>query len=345
MTGPVFGEQANDTLIEVDGVVRGEVAQPSPLQPTPDRFDGVQRRGIRRQLLQDQSISQAVLNLADRVPLMQAPPVPHDDHAPGQFFDPRFEEGRRGPVVEGAVDQGPEVHPHAIAMRRQPQGGRHRDLLPMAGSLGQLRCLSARSPSPTDQRGHQQAALVNPGEVGPLTPSFFWRRGQSEASHSWISAGSRFRGTRWGFCGVRPRHRSQALRSRGLKATPHSCSINWPSRAAVQSSVAKPCSVGSSTSPRKTIFAWVVVSFRGRPEAACPKRPADPWARKAAIHRDTVVRWTPRKSATSSIGYPSQTRWTARSRLRSNSAGDPGDLMRPSVAPPRLVWHYFSDRQ
>jgi hypothetical protein len=44
--------------IEFLGVVRPEVAQSSPLEPTPQRLDGIEHRGIRRQPLQVQPIGE-----------------------------------------------------------------------------------------------------------------------------------------------------------------------------------------------------------------------------------------------------------------------------------------------
>src|SRR5512142_374442 len=61
-------------------------------------------------------------------------------------------------------------------------------------------------------------------------------RGQSEASQAAIAPGSRSRGTRSGFWGVKPRSLSHALRERGLNRMPNSSSISWASRRAVHNS-------------------------------------------------------------------------------------------------------------
>ena len=170
-------------------------------------------------------------------------------------------------------------------------------------------------------------------------------RGPSDSSHAAIALGSRSRGTRSGFWGVKPLSRSQVLRYLGLSPTPNSSRMSWPSRAAVQSSVGKPWCVGLSVNQRSATFSWVEVSLAGRPETGLITRPASPRSRKAASQRRTVEGSTPRKSATSWVEYPSATRSTASRRRYSNSFAEPGVLIQDSLQRASPSVHYFPDDQ
>src|SRR5204863_2547082 len=186
-------------------------------------------------------------------------------------------------------------------------------------------------PAPADQRGHQQAALVEQDEVGALPPGLFLMRGQSLSNHAAMASGSRWRGTRLGLCGVKSRSRSHTVRYSGLRETPNSRWINWARYGPVQRSVRNPCSVAFSAKNRRRIFSWVWLNLGGRPEGGWARSPALPFCRKAATHRRTERGSTSRNSATSWVVYPSRTRWTARRRRYSSSAAVPLSLITESV--------------
>src|ERR1700677_277968 len=337
-----FGDH---TCVEFMRVPRPEVGQPPPFQPTPQRLDGVEHRCIRRQPLQLQPIGELPHQITDRVAFVHRAAVPDDHETPGQILQHGLQEGRHVPAIEVTVVQGPGEQAQPITAGRQPHRRGDRDLLAASALLHQLGGLPTRRPGPPRQRSHQQAALVDQGEVGALPPGFFLMRGQSDFSHAAIATGSRSRGTRSGFWGVNPRSRSQALRYLGLRPTPNSSRINCPNRAAVQSSVSKPWCVGLSVNQRRAIFSWVEVSLAGRPETGLITLPAAPRSRKAANHRRTVEGTTPRKSATSWVEYPSATRWTASRLLYSNSSAEPGVLMQDSLRQATTGVHYFHDSQ
>src|SRR5512135_169272 len=335
-----FGDHA---AIEFARIMRGIVTQPRILQPTPRWLHRAEHRRVRRELLQAQPIRHDVLQLSDRVPLAHAAPVPHDHDSPPQLLQQRLQERGRIPGVEVVVDQGPGEQTQAIPTRRQPQGGCDRDLLPPPALLGQLRRLAPQCPGATDQRGHHQAALVDQGEIGPLASGLFLMRGHSVRSHAAIASGARWRGTRWGFWGVKPRSRSQAQRYRGLRRMPNSCWINRARRGPVHNSVPNPCSVGFSLNQRRTISSWVVESLGGRPETGPARSPSAPDRRKQENQRRTDRGSTSRNSATSSVEYPSRMRRMARNRRYSSSSGEPWFLIRRSVRDHGSGGHYFSD--
>src|SRR4051812_11903416 len=294
-------------LIERERVPWGEVAQLIVLQPTPQRVDRIEGRGPGRQILQAQAIGEVGGQLPDRVPPVHRTAIPDDHEPPGQLVQHRFEEGRHRPVVEVAVGQRLEIQPQPLPPGREPQCRRHGDL-PTGAALVQVRGLAPWRPGAADQRGRQQAALIDQGDVGPLTPGLFLMRGHWVRSHAAITSGSRWRGTRRGFCGVKPRARSQVLRYQGWSWMPNSWRISFARRGPVHRSVANPCSVGLSANQRRTIFSWVVVDWGGRPGAGRARSPGPPSWRYAATHRRTDRGSTPRNAATSWVEYPSRTR-------------------------------------
>src|SRR3954451_3646918 len=294
-------------LIEMERVPRCEVAPRIILQPAPQRVDRIERRGPGRQSLQAQPSGEVGRQLADRVPPGHRAPISDHHEAPLQFLQHRFEEGRHIPVVEVALRQRLEVQPQPLPPGREPQRRRDGDLLTRA-ALVQDRGLAPQCPGTADQRGHQQAALIDQGDVRPLTPGLLLMRGHWVRSHAAITSESRWRGTRRGFCGVKPRARSQALRYQGWSWMPNSWWISIARRGPVHRSVANPCSVGFSANQRRTIFSWVVVNLGGRPGAGRARRPGPPSWRYAATHRRTDRASTPRNSATSWVEYPSRTR-------------------------------------
>ena len=83
-----------------------EIAQSPVLQPTPRRLNGIEDRRVGREFLQAQPIREAFCQLADRIALVHAAPVPHDYDTPGQLLEQGLEKGDRMPIVEIAIHQG-----------------------------------------------------------------------------------------------------------------------------------------------------------------------------------------------------------------------------------------------
>jgi len=306
-------------------------AQPGILQPTPRGCHRAELGRVRREPLQAPAIRQDIRHLSARVPLVHAAAVPDDHDAPAQLPQQRRERCGRRPGIEGGVDPRPGGPTRAIPTRCPPQRGGDRDLLTPPAVWDPLRRLTPQGPGATDQRGPHPAAVGDQGEVSPLAPGLFLRRGHSLRSPSAIPSGSWGRATRWGLWGVNPRARSQGQRSRALRRMPNPCRINWAGRGPVHNSVSNPCPVGVSLTPRRTIFSWVGEIRGGRPEAAPARHPASPDRRKRANPRPTDRGSTSRKSAPSSVEDPSRMRRTARDLRCSSASGEPGFLIQPSV--------------
>jgi len=336
---------SKDGTIQFMSIPRCEIAQAAVLQPTENRFQRVEHRCVGRQLLQAQTGLETCQLTEDRLASMHLPSVP-DNHRPiGDLSQQVLEKSGNLFVIEVRIDQGLKKQTQPIPLRGKPQSCRQRYFLPMFALLLELRSLPTPSPSATHQRGHQKPTFIDQNEVRTLTSRFFLIRGQSMANQFAMASGSRSRGTRCGFCGVKPRRRSQSGRYRGWNAIPHSSQINWPRRRAVHNPVGNPCSVGLSFSQRKTIFSWLAVNLHGRPATGCEAKPSQPCSRKICSHRLTVRGWTSTKSATSSMEYPSKLRRTAKQRRYSSSCGKPELLITGKHKANRLGWHYFSDWQ
>src|SRR6266542_3710734 len=315
------GQLLVDTLVEFGRVVGSEIAQLAVLEPTPNRFGRVEHRSIRRQLLQTQAGSELFDLGANRIPFVHRSTVPDDYHSVWNLAHQPLQKARRMMVIEIVVDQRLENQPQAVSIRRQPQGPGQRDFLPVFAFLLQNGRLAPPGPSASNQGSHQKPTFIDQTQVRTLPARFFLMRGQSSRSQRAIFSGSRSRGTRVGFCRDNPWARNHRASEWGFNAMPHSSAINCTRRSQVHSSVANPNSVGFSLSQRSTIFSWVRDSFRGRPGMARAANPTEPCRRNSANHRLTLRASTFRKSATSSVVYPSIGRSTAKCRRRSRSAG------------------------
>ncbi len=191
---------------ELVRVQRGEVGQGITLEVGPEDLDGVELRGVRRQ--QDGEPLAVMQVGGDHLSAMPGQAIPDEHERPPQRTRQRAQEGdqpRRGDVLVGA--QG-EVQTGAMPAGRQGEGRDDGHLVAGAAALIQDRRLAAGRPAAADDRGQQQAALVDEHEGGVQAPRFFLIRGHSTFTHRWMAASSRSRARRSGFWGLHPRARS-----------------------------------------------------------------------------------------------------------------------------------------
>jgi len=300
-------------VIEFLRVERGEVAQATVFQPTPQGFYGVEHRSVGWQLLQGQPRPKALGSFTNRISLMHAAAVPKDNHPIRDFSHQRLQEGRRTMVVEVVVEQGLNDQSQLFPTpRRPPQGCCDRNFVSLFAALFQYGSLAPGRPCPPNQGSHQKPTFIDENQARMLAMRFFLIRNHSDVSQAAITSGSRSRGTRSGFCSENPCIRSQRGKYRALNEILHSCRISSASFAAVQSSVSNPCSLGLSSNQRRTIFSWVRLSLLGRPGTGRASRPGKPSRWKADNHRRMLLASTAKNSATSSAEYPSRTLCTAK---------------------------------
>ncbi len=194
---PQCGDYAPAEFMDV---VRGEVAQSLPPQPSLQPF----YRCERRHPLGAQADGEPDRQGVDRLAFVHVAPV-LDHHEPtAQSFEHRLRECGHEPVIEVAVGQRVELQHQAVAAGRQPQLRGDRDFLPVDAALADRRDLSLGRLRPAGHRVHQKAALVDHGDGRLLPPGLFLMRGLSDSSQLAIAFWSRSRGTSCGVCGDYP---------------------------------------------------------------------------------------------------------------------------------------------
>lgn len=183
------------------------VGQRMALHVAPEQLNGVEFRGAGRQRLEVDGRA-ATQESLDRVSAVGVQAIP--DHHDGtlDLTAPVPEELDDVGGGEVGVGQEPEVQPDPPALGCHGEGGDGRDLAVRAGPLGEDRGLPARGPGASQQRSHEEPALVDEGHDGVQRAGFFLMRGQSTRTQRRMAASSRSRACRSGFCGVQPNARS-----------------------------------------------------------------------------------------------------------------------------------------
>ena len=338
---PQVGERDS---IEFVGVSWGIVAQLAVFQPIPQVLDRIEHRGIGRQSLQYQPGIKLGHCFSNRISFMHRAAIPKNEYSHRNLTHQVLQKRCRTMVVEVSVDDRFKVQGHVILLGRERQGRGNGDFFTMFASLLQNGCLPLRRPCTAYQGCHQKATFVDKNQVRLTPPRFFLIRTQSDFSQAAMASGSRSRGTRSGFWGVNPCPCNQSAKYRGLNTIFHSSSIKVASREHVHNSVLKPCSEGSSCSHRRMIFSCVRKSLHGLPGTACAINADQPCSRKRANQRRTLRGSTAKKSATSSMEYPSKRRSTAKRLRYSSSIGEPDFLISTYRNERRFCGHYFSDK-
>jgi len=188
---------------EVVSIGGPQVGQGIALEVAPDKLRGVEFRRISREEELEDSVG-SLEKPGDALGAMRLGPIPHDDErllklaheATQEAQDPRGRDVGLG--IHGKVKSYP------LPVRRKGQCGNHRNL-PMATPLViEDGSLATRRPCPADQRGQQEAALVDKDDVGLQSAGFFLISGQSTRTQRRMAFSSRSRARRSGFCGLHP---------------------------------------------------------------------------------------------------------------------------------------------
>jgi len=138
-------------------------------------------------------------------------PVPDNDDWGTELTAELTEKPEHGMGDDVLVWQEAKVKSHLPPLGRDGQGGDHRDTLAGPCSLIQNGCPSDRCPGAADERGHEEAALIEKNEARLQPPGFFFTRGHSSRTQPRIAASSRSRARRSGFCGLKPREQRRRL--------------------------------------------------------------------------------------------------------------------------------------
>jgi len=169
----------------------------------PQRFDRIQFRCIGREVF-DLQIGNCLQIVGHRIRAMDRQAVPDQDDGPTEMPAHLSKDRHDHRVIDRVARLQKVVATESSPPRRDGQDADRRDSRVMHEPVRQLRRLSARRPCPLHQRHHQKAAFVPKGQHGVQTTDFFLIRGQSARTQRSISASSRSRARRSGFCRVQP---------------------------------------------------------------------------------------------------------------------------------------------
>jgi hypothetical protein len=186
-------------VVKIDGGIVGERIG---FEPSPQVFDGIELRGVRRQVFQMCRAGQNAFVDEFALVGLEAVPDQHDGHfqLPLQMLKEIHCEF--GVDVGGRVQA--KVQSDPIACRRNAQRGDGADLLIVLAPLPKHRGVPAQTPGTAHQGSHEHAGFVekNDGCIQPR--GVFFTRGQSCSIQAWIRSSSRSRARRVGFCGEKP---------------------------------------------------------------------------------------------------------------------------------------------
>src|ERR1019366_338703 len=224
--------------VEFVEVCRTEVGQRMTLEPSPQEFDGVQVRRVRRQERHLHGTLGAVQVLAYELAAMSLQTVPDDQQRLAQVSAQRLEELDVLLFLDRAFVQ-------AEQKVRSTQPGDDGDVGPVEVELDDRRLTLGRPGAPLAQAG-----LVYEDDQSSFAPGFFLSAGQVLRCHVCTASSSRSMARRSGFWAANAR----APRMRQIcvwpNLTPYKRSMSTPTRLSVHSSVPKPCSVGRCSSAR-----------------------------------------------------------------------------------------------
>lgn len=208
-------ESAQEVLTALDGeggatrpmcqgvqIGRGIIGQAMMFEVGPDIFDGIELRGVGREV--DPMCRTRQEALPDRLALVRLETVPDEDDGGTQLALQLLEKLKRAVTVDVGIWIEAEVEREAIAGGRDAHGSDRRYLAVCAGALTQQRRTARRAPGAANQGGHQQARFVDEDDAGPQARSVFFTRGQSCLIQAWMRSSSLSNARRVGFWGENP---------------------------------------------------------------------------------------------------------------------------------------------
>jgi hypothetical protein len=152
--------------------VRGEVREAAVLEVAPQKFDGIEVRGIGRKPDDTTAGMSGQPGSDERVP-MRAAPIPHEDERTAHMATEMAEKSQhlRPFDVEPGMER--EGERDAPTPWRDDQCPDARDLLMLARADRDGRRSPALRPGAAQDRHHQEARLIETDEVGAEVVQFF----------------------------------------------------------------------------------------------------------------------------------------------------------------------------
>lgn len=138
----------------------------------------------------------------DRIPLVNAPVVPHEDDRSSEMPKQVSKEGADLGVLDVlGVEAGVQAEASTAGAHRD--AGDHGDSIPPLPVVEERR-LAAWRPGLADARNQEKARLVDEDEVGTQPRGFFLMRGHSSRFQRSIASSLRSKARRSGFWCVKP---------------------------------------------------------------------------------------------------------------------------------------------
>jgi len=196
-----FSQAREQRAAELRDVVWPAVGQ-RMLCGMPRGFDGIEFRGISRQLLQMQP-GILIAEIIQPFGMMDRRTIPDYNDVPAQMPE-QVPEKVVHLIVRDVLGVEPEVEPQPTALGADRQAADHRDS-GMVVVVANHRSLAHRRPGASDGRDQHEAGFVGEDDVGTQPRSVFFTRGQSLRFHCSMRASSRSSARRSGFWQLKPK--------------------------------------------------------------------------------------------------------------------------------------------
>jgi hypothetical protein len=157
------------------GDVVGTTVGEAPFGVGPDRFVGVELRGVRWKVFEMQS-GKLMADLSNPFSFVNARVVPDDEDVPAKMAQ-QVPEKLTDFVVSDVLRVAPEVQADALPPRSDGDARNHGDAIMPVAMMNERR-LSARSPGLSHRGNQEEARLVDEDDVGTQACSVFFTRGQ-----------------------------------------------------------------------------------------------------------------------------------------------------------------------
>src|SRR6185369_4626314 len=297
-------------------VFRTEVRQSMTLEMSPNVFDGIEFRSVRRQLRQNEVAGGSFDAGAHCPAAMHRQAIPDHQQLAGNLAAKVAKELHRLAAFDAAAIEAKVKLPPSDTCDDRKFAPRMTE--------NQLRGLSFGCPSADDAGPFRQAAFVHKDEGAAFLQGLFFSAGQVCFFQRAIAGSSRcaaFPAGRWMLQPIRPSSRQTWP---GCRRTPLCRWINSATRGSVHKSLRKPWAWAPRTSAFSSCCVWVGVNLGRRPKGRRFHAVARPsW--RCCSHRRAVGRLTPQRRATSAwvtpwpnSRIPSRRRFSMPSRSRLN---------------------------
>ena len=191
-----------DSVLQLGEVVWAKLDQVMLFRVGPQRFDGIELRGVGGKVF-DVQVGRASQILSHKRGLVSFQMIPQENDRPAEMTPQLLQHGDDHRLVDHAVRPEKMVATQFMPSRRDADHPDDRNLLMMLELMPQQRRVSSRRPGPLDRGKRQKARFVPENDYCALAMRFFLMRGQSHARQRAISASFRSRARHSGFCGVK----------------------------------------------------------------------------------------------------------------------------------------------